>query len=53
VAGGVLAVVFYILRMVTRLPRFGVGFGMDDVFMTIGIVSFSLQVPTYLEMQGY
>lgn len=39
VAGGVLAVIFFLLRMVTRTPRFGVTFGMDDAVMTFVIVS--------------
>ncbi|RAO64886.1 uncharacterized protein BHQ10_000898 [Talaromyces amestolkiae] len=36
-AGGALAIVFFLLRMVTRLPRFGVSFGLDDAVLTFVI----------------
>ena len=42
--GGALAVFFYLLRMITRLPRFGVNFGLDDVILTIVIVRLTAKV---------
>lgn len=52
-AGGALAIVFFLLRMVTRLPRFGVSFGLDDAVLTFVIVGFWLLVAACLKMQRY
>lgn len=53
VVGGALAVAFFLLRMVTRLPRFGVTFGLDDAVLTFVVVSFWLHVSPCLKMQRY
>ncbi|RMY79527.1 hypothetical protein D0864_09078 [Hortaea werneckii] len=38
VAGGILAVIAYILRMISRLPTFGGQLGWDDALMTFAIL---------------
>lgn len=38
VIGGVLAVVAYLLRMASRLPRFGGSLGWDDAVITLAIL---------------
>jgi hypothetical protein len=38
IVGGVVAVVAFGLRMVSKLPPFGGHFGMDDVVITLVIV---------------
>lgn len=37
-AGGILAVIAYILRMISRLPTFGGQLGWDDALMTFAIL---------------
>jgi hypothetical protein len=38
VIGGVLALLAYILRMVSRLPQFGGQFGWDDAVITVAML---------------
>lgn len=38
VIGGVLALVAYVMRMVSRLPRFGGTLGWDDLVITIAMI---------------
>jgi hypothetical protein len=44
VVGGVIAVIAFVLRMISRLPRFGGQFGMDDAVMMLAIVSLSQRI---------